>query len=170
MILEVAYSQRKNFLPRILFEYRPSHGRPPQDWQQRLPKGFTVERIDAAIAAQLQSDLVEAGIAPWFDTVWGSIERFLDGGFGFVVMHEGAIISNCRSWSITEGVAAIQVSTRSRYRQSGLATLVCCAFIERCAECGFTPEYSCDAENVASAALAEKLGFVRVGLVEETNA
>jgi RimJ/RimL family protein N-acetyltransferase len=152
---------------RIVFDFQPSQGRPLLDWQQRLPAGFTVQRIDAGIAEQLQHDLVAAGIAPWFDAVWGGIENFLRAGFGFVVVHEGAVVSNCRAWSVREGVAAIQVSTRARYRQLGLATIVCSAFIEHYRVHGITPEYSCVEENVASAALAERLGFVPTGLVED---
>ena len=154
---------------RIVFDFRPSEGRPLLDWQERLPTGFTVQRINSQIAEQLQRDLVAASSAPWFDTVWGGIENFLGAGFGFAVLYDGAIVSNCRSWSVRESVAAIQVSTRMRYRQLGLATLVCSAFIEYCLANGIQPEYSCIEENTASAALAEKLGFVQIGLTEDAG-
>jgi RimJ/RimL family protein N-acetyltransferase len=152
---------------RILFEFRPAPGRPPDDRKACLPEGYSIHRIDAPLAEQLQRDLVDAGVGPWFDDVWGSIARFLEHGFGFVVQRDGAIVSNCRAWSVKDGVAAIQVSTRARHRQLGLGTAVCRAFIEHCLANGIQPEYSCLEENTASAALAEKLGFVRTGLVAD---
>lgn len=154
---------------RIVFAFQPSPGRPPLDWPERLPIGYTIERIDAPIAQQLQGDLEAAGNPPWFDEVWGGIERFLVAGFGFVVLHKGAIVSNCRSWSVKDGAAAIQVSTRARYRQLGLATVVCSAYIAHCQAAGITPEYSCVQENSASAALAGKLGFVPTGLTRDAS-
>ena len=154
---------------RLVFDFQPSEGQPRLDWKERLPAGFTIQRINNQIAEQLQRDLVAAGIPPWFDTVWGGIENFLRAGFGFAVLYEEAVVSNCRAWSVRDNRAAIQVSTRVRYRQLGLATLVCSAFIEHCRTNGITPEYSCLEENMASAALAEKLGFVRTGLMEDTS-
>lgn len=159
---------------RIIFDFQPSPGRPPLDWRERVPAGFAIRRIDADSATRLQADLIAGGIGPWFDQVWGSIPQFLEQAFGFVAEWEGDgdpfIAANCRAvrWQamekgINEGVAPIQVSTRARFQGQGLATLVCAAFIEHCLESGMTPEYSCEEENTASAALALKLGFVPIG-------
>lgn len=159
---------------RIIFDYQPSFGKPLLDWRERVPVGFSVRPIDADITAPLQADLVAGGIGPWFDQVWGSIPEFLGRAFGFVAVWEWDsgpfIASNCRACptaadegSIKDGVVGIQVSTRARFQGQGLATLVCAAFIEHCLESGMTPEYSCEEENTASAALALKLGFVPVG-------
>ena len=152
---------------RINFEFRPSEGCPPLEWRKLIPEGFEVRRIDSEIASRLQANLITAGVGPWFDQVWGNISEFLNGGFGFIAECEveGApfLASNCRSWSVQGGVASIQVSTRAAFRGQGLAVLVCSAFIEHCLEHGLTPEYSCEEENSASAALALKLGFVPVG-------
>ncbi|MGC4046688.1 MAG: GNAT family N-acetyltransferase [Armatimonas sp.] len=161
---------------RIIFDYRPSPERPPLDWRERVPDGFVIRRIDADIAERLQSALIAGGIGPWFDRVWGSIPDFLEQGFGFVAEWEGEnppfIAANCRMCPMMgngqgskEKIAAIQVSTRARFQGQGLATLVCAAFLEHCLEHGLTPEYSCEEENLASAALAIKLGFVPVGKV-----
>jgi RimJ/RimL family protein N-acetyltransferase len=139
-------------------------------WRELVPPGFGIHRIDAQIASRLQSDLISAGVGPWFDQVWGGIPAFLEAGFGFVAEWEGdevpLLASNCRAWGIQNGVAPLQVSTRARFRGQGLAVLVCAAFIEHCLGCGLTPEYSCEQENTASAALALKLGFVPIGTRE----
>lgn len=78
---------------RIVFDFQPSPGCPPLDWQERLPDGFTIQRINTRIAQRLQSNLVAAGNPPWFDVVWGGIERFLEAGFGFAVLHEGPAVA-----------------------------------------------------------------------------
>lgn len=154
---------------RIVFAFQPSPGQPPLDWHERIPAGFTIRRIDSDLAARLQADLVGAGRGPWFDQTWSGIPQFLEQAFGFVAEWEGDpapfLAANCRMCPI-EGVAAIQVSTRARFQKQGLATLVCSAFIEHCHELGMTPEYGCEEENVASAALALKLGFVPIGKCE----
>ncbi len=154
---------------RIRFKFEPSSDSLRSDWLEKLPTGFTLERMDRSIAEQLEQDLVRAGNAAWFEEVWSGIDRFLDDGFGFAVSHDAFIVSNTRSWSVKDGVAAIQVSTRSKYRHIGLGYLCCRAFIQHCLENGLTPEYSCVAENVASIALARKLGFVPCGLIEESG-
>jgi len=159
---------------RILFDFQPSPYHFSLDWRERIPHGFTIRRMDTDIATRLQTDLIAGGRGPWFDQVWGGIPEFLEKAFGFVAEWEGDgvpfLAANCRMCpmagnrqGIKDGVAAIQVSTRARFQGQGLATLVCTAFIEHCLELGIMPEYSCEEENKASAALALKLGFVPVG-------
>lgn len=148
---------------RILFDYRPSAENAGCNWRAVLPAHVTLERIDETLAQSLQRDLVAAGNAPWFDHIWGGIDRFLQLGFGYAVVHEGSVVSNCRTHSVNAGVAAIQVSTRYAYRRQGLAFVTCRAFLEHCSAHGLQPEYSCLEENAASVALALRLGFVQVG-------
>lgn len=152
---------------RIVFEYRPQPQHVSSDFRALLPPGLALQRIDAAIAGRLQEDLVAAGNPPWFDKIWGGIDAFLAGGFGYAILNDGAVVSNCRSWSVIDGVAAIQVSTRGAFRERGLGCIVCSAFVEDCRSRGLQPEYSCVEENSASYSLASKLGFVAVGKVDE---
>lgn len=148
---------------RITFEFRPVEGRPPCEWRERIPVGFSISRIDADLAASLDADLTEALGYSWFNTVWGGVEGFLANGFGFVAEYQGSdgprLASNCRQWGSHDGLAPIQVSTRAAFRGRGLATLVGAAFVEECLRRGMSPEYSCEADNVASIRLAAKLGF-----------
>jgi RimJ/RimL family protein N-acetyltransferase len=145
---------------RILFKFEPSHAALPLDWRETVPSGFAVRRIDRSLAEELQATLLAHGNPPWFEEIWGGIDRFLTDGFGFVAIGPEGIASNCRSSSVSNGVGEIQVSTRSYGRQKGLATLVCRAFIEHCLISGLTPGYACDEDNLASIGLAHKLGFV----------
>ena len=152
---------------RTVFEFRPSSNCPPRDWREKVPQGFVLSPIDAELATALDADLTSALGHSWFKTAWGGIPEFLSGGFGFVMVNVGdegpRLASNCRQWGAPGDLAPIQVSTRAHFRHKGFATLVCAAFIEECERRGLTPEYSCDSENLASAALAIKLGFVATG-------
>ena len=132
-------------------------------WRERIPDGYSVQPIDIVLARELQDLLVAAGNEPWFDNLWGSVEGFVENGFGFVAIGPGGIASNSRACWIKDGVAPIQVSTRGFARSRGLGTAVCFAFIEHCQAIGLTPSYSCESENLASIALAGKLGFRESG-------
>ncbi len=148
---------------RTTFEFRPTAAAPPLNWRELAPPGFAIRRIDSDIATRLDVDLKAALGYSWFNDVWGGIEGFIQGGFGFVAEFDGSdglrLASNCRQWGSPDGIAPIQVSTRAVFRGRGLATLVSSAFIEECLRRGLTPEYSCESDNYASIALAAKLGF-----------
>ena len=145
---------------RLVFKCGQSPLPLPPGWRETVPAGFVIRRLDRPLAEQLQADLVAHGNSPWFDRIWGGVDNFLNDGFGFVAIGPEGIASNCRASSVTNGVAEIQVSTRSHGRRQGLATLVCRAFVEHCLIVGLTPAYACDEDNLASIGLAKKLGFV----------
>jgi len=62
------------------------------------------------------------------------------------------------------GQAEISVDTNEEYRNRGLATITCAAFIEYSVSLGLIPNWSCWDFRTASIALAKKLGFI-----ERTN-
>ena len=119
-------------------------------------------RMDESLARELRGNLIAAGNPCWFEQHWGGIEGFLERGFGFAAVGENGIASNCRAPWVKDGLVPIQVSTRVYARRCGLGSVVCRAFIEHCLARGLTPTYECDEDNLPSAALALKLGFVEV--------
>jgi RimJ/RimL family protein N-acetyltransferase len=125
--------------------FRARHG----DWHSRIPAEHRVERLDATTAAQVE------GMAE----LWGSIDAFLAGGFGYGVLAGGALLSNCQTVFIGDSTAEIGVHTDDAHRRRGLATLAACACLEHCLESGIRPAWGCF-YNAASGGLAEKLGFV----------
>ena len=131
--------------------YRERH----TGWQKRIPAGFVVQRLNAQTT--LQADATAA--------IWGSVENFLEHGFGFCILDESqddehlAFAGNVQTVFVGDCHAETGVETREAYRRQGLATAVCCAYIDLCLQSGICPEWGCEANNEPSARLACKLGF-----------
>jgi RimJ/RimL family protein N-acetyltransferase len=135
------------------------------DWRTNLPEGFTVQRIDAdllARAAAMPEDAPScwAHIRRWVCNGWRSPDRFLRDGFGFVTLHDGAIVS----WSLCDGRSAdrceIGIQTMPEYRRRGLAAVTAAATVEHALNTGFTVVgWHCDDNNIGSYRTAEKVGF-----------
>ena len=130
------------------------------DWPERIPEGFAVQPVDAALLARgLQhGDAVQEGILG----TWRTLELFLQRGFGFCLVHGGDIAS----WSLCDFASGsrceIGISTAGDYRRRGLGTLAAAATAAHAAAQGFrTIGWHCWANNVGSIGVAEKVGFVR---------
>ena len=97
--------------------------------------------------------------------IWGSVENFLEHGFGFCMLDESqsdehlAFAASVQTVFVGDCHAETGVETREGYRRKGLATAVCCAYIDLCLQSGIYPEWGCEANNEASERLAYKLGF-----------
>jgi len=136
-------------LIRTSFDFDPLRFRERHSgWRERMPAGYLVQRIDAQIAARVSGPV----------EIWGSIERFLAHGFGFCVIRDDRIVSNCQTVAVGDRRAEIGIGTGEAYRRQGLATLAGCAYLEHCLANDLQPEWQCY-YNVASELLAEKLGF-----------
>ncbi len=122
------------------------------EWRDRIPEGFALRRYDRALAEG-------QGLAEF----WGSLDAFLERGFGFGVIKGDEVVSRCHTVMIGAGEAEINIETAAAYRRQGFATLAACAFIEHCLTVDLEPAWSCWDYNVASHNLAERLGFVYRG-------
>jgi RimJ/RimL family protein N-acetyltransferase len=109
-------------------------------------------RLSPGNAAFLRSKL---------ESFWGSQEAFLRAGLGCLLLREGEIASLCFSGFVAGDTHAIDVETRASQRRRGYAEAVARAFIAECIARDFQPYWDCMAENLASAQLAQKLGFTR---------
>lgn len=90
---------------------------------------------------------------------WDSLEMFLDKGLGYVLVCQEEAASICFSAFVAGNTRAIDVETVEKYRRRGFAETVAREFVKECTQRGLRPHWECKQENVASAALAEKLGF-----------
>jgi len=131
------------------------------DWRAHLPDGYTVRRIDRSLldAARLT---VPDHVLGWMENNWGSVDRFLRGGFGFVTVSAGEIVS----WSLTDCVSGdaceIGIRTVPAQRRRGLATITAAAAVEHALSHGFTAVgWHCPEDNLGSIGTAEKVGFHR---------
>jgi len=139
-------SQRLEF-----YDYDPG-SRILSGWRQRLPDGFAMRPIDRVLLERCE----------WRDEMeffCGSLDNFLANGLGLCLMRGDEIITETYVSSFGETHAEIGAITREAHRGQGYAPLACAHLIEACERRGFHGYWSCDADNVASANTARKLGF-----------
>ena len=123
-------------------------------WQQRIPAGFSLQRLNASTA-------LEVGGIPGS---WGTVENFLANGFGFCLIDESkpdersGFTASVQTVFVGDRHAETGVGTREAYRRRGLATTVCCAYIDHCLQTGIYPDWGC-MYNEASEQLAYKMGY-----------
>jgi len=90
---------------------------------------------------------------------WGSVDAFLNAGLGYMLVKGDEIASLCCSGFVAGNVHAIDIETKASHRRKGYAEMAARAFVAECSERRLQPHWDCMAENIASARLAEKLGF-----------
>jgi hypothetical protein len=90
---------------------------------------------------------------------YGTMERFLQHGFGVCLLSEGEI--RCEAYAVFRGGGRFEIGaiTREQFRQRGCAYVTCQHLIELCNDQGYPTYWSCEQDNVPSAALARKLGY-----------
>jgi hypothetical protein len=130
------------------------------DWQDRIPDGFSMQRVDPELlTGNLKNgDEVVAGILD----EWLSVDAFFAQGFGFCLVHESDIVS----WSLADYVRGdrceMGINTDWHHRRQGLGTLTAAANAAHAAACGFsTIGWHCWDNNVGSIRVAENVGFER---------
>lgn len=89
-------------------------------------------------------------------------DDYLTRGLGFAALCGGELIGGASSYTRYSKGIEVQVETRSEWQKRGIASACCAALILECLNRGLYPSW--DAANPASAALAEKLGYRKVGL------
>lgn len=92
-------------------------------------------------------------------TMCGSIEAFLEHGFGFCLVRGSEILAEVYAvfWGV--GVVEIGAITQKISRKKGYATLAAFYLGAECKRKGYGIYWTCDRANSASAAVARKLGF-----------
>ncbi len=119
-----------------------------------VPKEFKVRRIDEKIISKSQ-EFNES----YFNEYWGSVSNFLENGFGYCLIHNDTIASECIPIFASSKFAEIDIVTQNKYKGMGLAQKVAGKFIEHCIEKNVKPKWDCDVNNFPSIKLADRLGF-----------
>lgn len=138
-------------IKRLKFRLDAERFRAFRGWQERVPDGYDVRRVDRGLVPLMPGYAFE---------YWGDGDSFLAGGFGYAVVKEGELVSACWTMLLGGGIAELAVETAESYRRQGFATLAGCACIEHCLEQGLRPHWDCF-ELPASMNLARKLGFTK---------
>ena len=118
-----------------------------------LPEGYALARIDAALYDKCPENRTTAD----FVSVFGSKERYLALGRGFVIMKGDRIVSGASSYTRYSAGIEIEVDTVPEERRKHLALTACAALILDCLKEGLYPSW--DAHDMNSVHLAEKLGY-----------
>lgn len=129
--------------------------------KRRIPKGFHIECINEEFLKRTSLKNLNT-VADYIIFKWNSINDFLQKGFGFCLLHGNSIASWCISGNHVEGKCEITIGTHEKYQNKGCATLIASAFVEHCISKNLTPSWHCGYDNLASIAVAEKVGFEKV--------
>jgi GNAT superfamily N-acetyltransferase len=118
-----------------------------------LKSEYQIHRIDEQYAMQINTLEWAEGV---FDS-YVNIADFLQRGFGYCILDQEKIISLCLSFADSSYGVEIEVDTDPLYQGQGLGKVVSAHFIAEALRRNITPLW--DASNVASAKIAEALGF-----------
>lgn len=92
---------------------------------------------------------------------YGSSTHYVKRSCGFALVKQGKIISEAHAFFWGKKYVDIGTTTDPAYRGVGASAICCMHLINSIEKRGFRPYWCCDANNVASAAVARKLGFYR---------
>ena len=88
---------------------------------------------------------------------FSSYEKYHELGIGVVICKDNFIVSGASSYSRYQEGIEIEIDTKEEYRRKGLASVCGAKLILECLKRNLYPSW--DAQNKASVALAEKLGY-----------
>lgn len=131
-------------------------------FQQFLPVSGQSSKNSAV--SFLELDRQSAGKYPefqmdYFSTYWGSIEHFLESGFGIRALMGEQAAGECVSIFRSSAYAEMDIHIAEWARGNGLGAMLAERFIKAALEKNLQPRWDCSAANLASIRLAEKLGF-----------
>ncbi len=120
---------------------------------EKTPEGYALKMIDEPLFLQCQT-------LAWcrdFVSQYTDFAQYEAYGLGTVLLKDGELVAGASSYSGYIGGIEIEIDTREDYRRRGLATICGARLILECLRRGLYP--SCDAQNLWSVALAQKLGY-----------
>ena len=121
---------------------------------QKLKPGFSIKTIDHALAQQIRED-----VTPDLVDNFGSVDAFLEHGFGFCVVQNetGRIVCGASTFAVCGKDIEVEIDTHPDFRRQGLATAVAAHLLIYCLQNDITPHW--DGHNPTSARLAQRLGY-----------
>jgi len=133
--------------------------KPAVKWRAVRPVGSSIVRLNAHWLVQRDIYNMKQ-VLGWVDSFWRTHADFLRTGFGFCLLHEGAIASWCLTVFVSGHAYELGVATAPEYRGHGYALAVAARSVAFCAERGWTPHWHCEEDNIASWRIANRIGFI----------
>ncbi len=118
-----------------------------------LPEGYELRMIEESLYRQCK----EADWSRDLVAQYENYEQYEKWGMGAVILRGQEIVAGASSYSGYIGGIEIEIDTREDHRRKGLAYICGARLILECLARGWYPSW--DAQNPASVALAEKLGY-----------
>ncbi len=117
-----------------------------------IPAGYHLRPIDV--------DIVPALLGfDYYVSMFGSIGRALDHTIGYCLMRDEVVVCEAIAGPITQGIAELGIGTAETYRRQGLGTITAARTIQACEARGYQAFWNAAQQNIASVALARRLGF-----------
>lgn len=119
---------------------------------RRLPQGCRLRSIDRILIER----------CAWRDhqiATYGSLDGFFAHGLGYCMMRGEDILSEAYAGPAARGMMEIGVYTHEAHRRRGYATAACAGVIAEFEARGYQTYWNCNTSNLASAALARKIGY-----------
>lgn len=120
---------------------------------ERLPSEYKIAAIDENLYNRILSQEWSRDLCSQFPTY----SAFEKNGMSFAVMHNDSIAGGASSYSVYNKGIEIEIDTHKDHRRKGIALACASKLILTCLDRGLYPSW--DAANMASVALAEKLGY-----------
>jgi len=124
-----------------------------QGLMETVPQGYSLRMIDKDLFEKCRRQSWSRD----FVAQYKSSEEYERIGLGAVLVKNGEIVSGASSYSSYQNGIEIEIDTREDHRRKGLALICGAKLILECLDRGLYPSW--DAQNLASVALAEKLGY-----------
>lgn len=86
-------------------------------------------------------------------------ETTLEKGLGFCLMRGDEILCEAFAARLTDHILEMGVTTHKPYEGRGYGTLTCAHLAQACEAAGFQTYWNCNGQNLASLAIARKLGY-----------
>lgn len=119
---------------------------------KRLPSDCEIKLIDASL-------LKKSNWLSFIKQMYGNEENFLRNGYGLALIQNDEIISEAFACCIGGNYVETGSVTSEKHRGKGYATIVRAFLIKESLSRDLQPATSCNAGNIGSAKVSEKLGF-----------
>jgi hypothetical protein len=134
------------------FTDRPNDGMGLEVFLKQIPEGCELCPMDRGLFEQSvwRDDTIRA---------FGSADRFLEKGVGVCLMRGDEILCQASAGPVAMGLRDMGAITPAPYRGRGYATMTCAHLIQTIEANGYQTYWNCAKQNLASAAVARKLGY-----------
>lgn len=135
---------------------------PPRAADPQLER-LSFAPIDAELLGRAEIAGVDE-IAEEVAQMWRDPALFAERGLGVAALLDRQVACWCTAEYVSRDRCGIGIATRPELRRRGVASATAARFVAAALARGLRPYWECSAENLASARVAQKLGFT---LVEE---